>query len=38
MSPREERWIQRIKIVLGIIGIGLAGYAVHLLHLIAYGH
>lgn len=38
MTPREERWIQRTKIVLGITAIALGVYAVHLLHVIAYGN
>lgn len=36
MTPREERWIQRSKIALGIVGIVIALYAIHLLHVIAY--
>jgi hypothetical protein len=34
---REERWIQRTKIVLGIVAISGLVYAIHLLHVIAYG-
>jgi hypothetical protein len=36
MTP-EERFIQWSKIALGLAALALSLYAVHLLHIIAYG-